>query len=155
LLALNKNPELRLTKLLTAWKVIEEVKPTGDIKVVKIKAVREAMKFDIKEFTVKAGQTVEITFENPDAMQHNLVVVKPKSMQKVGTAADKMMMDDKGAEKNYVPALPEVLFSTPLVNPDQSYKLTFKAPATPGDYPYVCTFPGHWSIMNGIMKVVK
>jgi len=155
LLALNKNPELRLTKLLTAWKVIEEVKPTGDIKVVKIKAVREAMKFDIKEFTVRAGQTVEITFENPDAMQHNLVVVKPKSMQKVGTAADKMMMDDKGAEKNYVPALPEVLFSTPLVNPDQSYKLTFKAPATPGDYPYVCTFPGHWSIMNGIMKVVK
>jgi uncharacterized protein len=113
------------------------------------------MKFDIKEFTVKAGQTVEITFENPDAMQHNLVIVKPKMMEKVGNLADKMMMDEHGADKNYVPSVSEVLFSTPLVNPDTNFKLTFKAPATPGIYPYVCTFPGHWRLMNGSMKVIK
>jgi azurin len=64
------------------------------------------------------------------------------------------MKDPKGAEKNYVPSIPEVLFSTPLINPGKSYKLTFKAPATTGDYPYVCTFPGHWTLMNGIMKVI-
>ena len=113
------------------------------------------MKYDIKEFSVKPGQTVELTFENPDAMQHNLVIVKPKAMEKVGTAADKMMMDEKGAEKNYVPLLNEVLFATPLVTPDQSFKLIFKAPTSIGNYPYVCTFPGHWRLMNGIMKVVK
>jgi len=45
------------------------------------------------------------------------------------------------------------LFSTPLVNPGQNYTLKFKAPANTGDYPFVCTFPGHWSIMNGVMKV--
>jgi putative membrane-bound dehydrogenase-like protein len=153
LLSLNKIPDPRLTRLLTAWKVMEELKPDGNAKLITIKAVREEMKYDIEEFTVKAGQTVEITFENPDAMQHNLVVVKPKSMQKVGMAGDKMMMDQRGAEKNYVPDLPEVLFATPLVNPDQTYKLVFRAPTVTGDYPYVCTFPGHWSIMNGVMKV--
>ncbi len=153
LLSLNKIPDPRLTRLLTAWKVMEELKPDANAKLITIKAVREEMKYDIKEFTVKAGQTVEITFENPDAMQHNLVVVKPKSMQKVGMAGDKMMMDQRGAEKNYVPDLPEVLFATPLVNPDQTYKLVFRAPTVPGEYPYVCTFPGHWSIMNGVMKV--
>jgi azurin len=152
---LNKAPDTRLTRLLTAWKVIEDTKPNGEVKIVKIKAIREAMKYDVTEFTVKPGQTVELTFENPDAMQHNLVIVKPKTMEKVGIAADKMMMDEKGAEKNYVPALSEVLFSTPLITPDQSFKLTFKAPETVGNYPYVCTFPGHWRLMNGTMKVVK
>ena len=23
------------------------------------------------------------------------------------------------------------------------------APKTPGRYPYLCTFPGHWKLMNG------
>jgi azurin len=40
-----------------------------------------------------------------------------------------------------------------LVNPGQTYTLTFKAPAKVGDYPYVCTFPGHWTLMNGVMHV--
>ncbi|HZB14921.1 MAG TPA: plastocyanin/azurin family copper-binding protein, partial [Chryseolinea sp.] len=55
----------------------------------------------------------------------------------------------------YVPTISEVLFSTKLVNPQETVKLNFIAPATAGDYPFVCTFPGHWSIMNGTMKVVS
>jgi putative membrane-bound dehydrogenase-like protein len=155
LTAMNKTPNDRLTRVLIAWNVIAETKLAVNVKAIKIKSIKEAMKFDLKEFTVKAGQTVEITFENPDAMAHNMVIVKPKMMAKVGQAGDKMMKDKKGLEKNYVPAMPEVLFSTPLVNPGQTYKLTFKAPETVGDYPYVCTFPGHWTLMNGLMKVVK
>jgi azurin len=49
----------------------------------------------------------------------------------------------------------QVLFSMPLVNPQKSYTITFKVPAIAGDYPYICTFPGHWRIMNGVMKVVS
>ncbi|HMP31707.1 MAG TPA: CARDB domain-containing protein, partial [Saprospiraceae bacterium] len=88
LMSLNKIPDPRLTRLLTAWNVMEAIKPDANAKLITIKAVREEMKYDIEEFTVKAGQTVEITFENPDAMQHNLVLVKPKMMQKVGMAGD-------------------------------------------------------------------
>jgi len=148
-----KNSNERLNKLMEAWGVVKTEKSTADVKVIRIKTIREAMKYDLKEFTVKPGQSVEIILENPDAMQHNLVVTRPGSMEKVGKAGDAMMKDDKGAEKNYVPALAQVLYSTPLVNPGQSYRLTFKVPSAVGDYPYVCTFPGHWTLMNGVMKV--
>jgi len=76
-------------------------------------------------------------------------------MAKVGAAADKMAQDPKGAERQYVPKMPEVLFYTPLVNPEQTFKLRFKVPDALGDYPFICSFPGHWRIMNGIMKVIK
>jgi len=148
---LNKD---RLTRLMQAWdiqKKQEENDPS--VQTVKIKAVREMLQFDQKTFTVKAGKTVEIVFENPDAMQHNLVIGKPKSLEKIGKAADKMITDPDGASKNYVPDVSDVLFSTTLVNPDQTVRLRFTAPAKAGDYPYVCTFPGHWRIMNGVMKV--
>ncbi|MEI7582097.1 PVC-type heme-binding CxxCH protein [Runella sp.] len=126
-----------------------------NLQIVKIKSIKEAMKFDVKEFTVIAGKPVELTFDNPDAMQHNLVIIKPKSTDIVGNAADKMITQKDAAEKNYVPNLPQVIAFTPLVNPDQTYRLTFTAPTELGNYPYICTFPGHWRLMNGVMKVVK
>ena len=152
--SISKKKDERLEKILTAWNIIEAPKPSSDIKTIIIRTIKEAMKYDTKSFTVKPGQIVEIIFENTDAMQHNLVITKPNMLSKVGQAGDKMMKDPKGADKNYVPSIPEVLFSTPLINPGKSFRLTFKAPATAGDYPYVCTFPGHWTLMNGIMKVI-
>jgi uncharacterized protein len=148
---LNKD---RLTRLMQAWDILKKQEENDpSVQTVKLKAIREMLQFDQKTFTVKAGKTVEIVFENPDAMQHNLVIGKPKSLEKIGKAADKMIPDPEGANKNYVPESPDVLFSTSLVNPDQTVRLRFTAPAKPGDYPYVCTFPGHWRIMNGVMKV--
>ena len=126
-----------------------------NLQIVKIKSVKEAMQFDVREFSVVAGKPVELVFENPDAMQHNIVIVKPKSSEIVGNAADKMITQKDAAEKNYVPNLPQVVGYTPLINPDQTYRLTFVAPTEPGDYPYICTFPGHWRLMNGVMKVTR
>ncbi|MNX97189.1 Auracyanin-B precursor [compost metagenome] len=130
------------------------VKAKAD-QVVIIKPIVNAMKFDKKTFTVKAGTTVELVFDNIDFMQHNLLILKKGSMDKVGAAADKMAQDPKGAAMQYVPKMPEVLFYTPLVNPEAKFKLRFKVPDVLGDYPYICSFPGHWRIMNGVMKVIK
>lgn len=127
----------------------------NDATVIRIKVIKNEMKYDLKTFTVEAGKAVEIIFENPDFMQHNLVITKQGTMKIVGAAADKLAADPKGAEMNYVPAIPEVLFATRLVNPEQTETLRFIAPKDVGDYPYVCTFPGHWALMNGLMKVVK
>jgi azurin len=55
--------------------------------------------------------------------------------------------------KIFVPVISEVLFSTPLVATGKSFKLAFKAPNKPGEYPFICTFPGHWRIMKGVIKV--
>ena len=122
---------------------------------IRINPIVNAMKFEQKSFTVKAGSTVEIEFTNTDFMQHNLLILQKGSMEKVGSAADKMAQDPKGAEKQYVPDMAEVLFHTPMVNPEATFKLRFKVPDLTGDYPYICSFPGHWRIMNGVMKVIK
>ncbi|MEA1784517.1 PVC-type heme-binding CxxCH protein [Arenibacter sp. GZD96] len=122
--------------------------------VIRIKTIQNEMKFDISEFVVEAGKSIEVVFENNDFMQHNLLITEPGTKEKVGAAADKLAMDPKGAEKNYVPDMAEVLFYTPIVDPDSTFSLKFTAPTTPGMYPFICTFPGHWRIMQGVMKVV-
>ncbi|WP_276484168.1 PVC-type heme-binding CxxCH protein [Paraflavitalea pollutisoli] len=120
-----------------------------------IKVLKDVMKYDQQLITVKAGITVQFVLQNPDFMQHNFLLVKPNTTEKVGLAADKLAMDGTGAKIHYVPKMPEVLLATPLVNPGGKYSVTFKIPNEPGDYPYICTFPGHWRIMNGILRVVK
>jgi len=130
------------------------VTPEGTT-VIHIKALENEMKYDVKTFKVEAGKPVQIIFVNPDFMQHNLVITAPGAMEVVGRAADKLATAANGAAMHYVPDVPQVLFNTPLVNPQETFKLEFIAPDKPGDYPYVCTFPGHWSIMNGVMKVVQ
>jgi uncharacterized protein len=157
LVNLNKNiasdSKDKLKRLLESWQVKTEEKADPNKIVIVIKSVKEAMSYDKKEFTVTAGKTVELVFENPDAMQHNLVIGKPKSLEIIGKAANKMITQKDAIQKNYVPNIPQIIVATPLVNAESSYTLTFTAPAQVGDYPYVCTFPGHWSIMNGVMKV--
>lgn len=124
-------------------------------KVLKIKAIVGEMKYDITNFTAKAGSNLKIIFENPDHMQHNLLILKPGSLDRVGQAADKLATQNNAIELQYIPNTPDVLFSSSLVDPDGSYELNIKVPSEPGDYPFACTFPGHWRIMNGVMKVTK
>ena len=121
---------------------------------VHIKTIKNEMKYDITEFVVKPGSSVELVFENTDFMQHNLVITKRGAKEKVGLAADKLASDPKGSEKNYVPEMDEVLIASAIINPQEKTILKFIAPSEPGIYPYICTFPGHWRIMQGVMKVV-
>lgn len=130
----------------------EDQKPAATIL---LKAVKDLMQYDKRSFTVKAGQKVTLIFENTDAMPHNLLIINPGTLEIVGKAADAMLQASSAAAKFYVPDSKEVLHSTKLVNPGESYTLTFTAPKAAGAYPYVCTFPGHWRGMNGVMHVVN
>lgn len=111
----------------------------------------DAMAFDKKEFEVKAGQVVKINFKNnasPGGLQHNLLVVKPGAEQAVANAAIQA-----GNDKGWIPAGDaNVLFHTRLINAGETDSITFVAPAA-GDYPYICTFPGHSMVMKGVMHV--
>jgi len=122
---------------------------------IELKAVKDIMQYDKKLVTVPAGKRITLVFENPDGMQHNLLIAQPGTLEIVGKAADDMLRSSEAYEKQYIPSIPEVLHHTPLVNPGESFTLEFTAPTQPGDYPYLCTFPGHWRGMNGIMRVVK
>ena len=151
-----RGANLTNAKLETLEGIAPAVAVTGKIdKVIVLKVVKDVMKYDKQLITAKAGTIIQIVLQNPDFMQHNFVLVKPKMMEKVGAAADKMVTDPNGAKMNYVPKMPEVIKATPLLNPGGKYTLTIKLPDVPGDYPYICTFPGHWRIMNGILRVTK
>ena len=123
--------------------------------VIVLRTVQNEMKFEKTKITVKAGTIVEIVLTNIDFMQHNLLVLKPGSMERVGAAADKLSQVPEGVSMQYIPSVPDVLFATPLVNPDQQFSLKFRVPEIPGDYPYICSYPGHWRIMNGVLSVEK
>ena len=137
-----------------ASKLEEENNQPAD-QTITVKTIRDQMKYDIEEFTVEAGTTIEILFENNDAMQHNLLIVEPDALAIVGNAAETMAKTPSGVAKGYVPDLAQVLAYTVLVDPGTTSKLRFEVPSTTGDYPFVCTFPGHWQTMNGVMKVVE
>ncbi len=120
-----------------------------------IRTIPNEMKYSVTEIEVEAGKPVQLVFQNNDFMQHNLVITQKGEKDAVGKAADQMATDPNGLDKDYVPDLEEVLYYIPIVDPDKSFTLEFTAPEEPGNYPYICTFPGHWRIMQGNMKVVR
>ena len=126
----------------------------ADLQVIEIGCVPERLLFDLKSFTVKAGKPVKLTLTNPDATQHNLVIVRSgTSLEEIGMAANKMAQSPEGAKLHFIPEDKRVLHHTKLVDPGKSETLRFKAPKAPGKYPFVCTFPGHWIVMKGVMVV--
>ena len=112
------------------------------------------MKFAKPELKIKAGQPIELTFKNPDVLQHNLLILKPGTTAKVGALADAMLTDPQAMKKGYVPKSEDILYSTKLVNPGSKEVLNFTIDK-PGDYPIICTFPGHWRLMSAVLKVEK
>jgi azurin/DNA-binding transcriptional ArsR family regulator len=125
------------------------------VQVVRIQTLPEKLSFDVKWFVVEAGKPVQIVLFNPDAMPHNLIVSRPGSLEAVGTAGGAMPMPSDPDAKAFVPDLPAVLFSTKLLKEGETERLGFTAPKEPGEYVFVCTFPGHWVRMYGVMLVVE
>jgi uncharacterized protein len=119
---------------------------------IQLSVVPAQLKFDKSELVVNARQLVELTFANTDEMPHNFVLGASGALQQIGAAADALGGPD-GLAMQYVPPVPQVLFATTLLNPGDRVTVQFRAPSQPGDYPFVCTFPGHWRVMNGILRV--
>jgi azurin/glucose/arabinose dehydrogenase len=111
------------------------------------------LKFDVSNLQVKAGSKIKLVFNNNDDMLHNFVLTKPNMANAVGEAA--LNLGLKGTEMNYVPNTSDVLFHSNIVEPEKSESIYFVAPKQTGTYSYLCTFPGHHTLMQGKMKVVK
>ena len=88
-------------------------------------------------------------------MPHNLIITKQGAMEVVSLKAEAMLKDPDAFNKSFIPDTPEVLFSTKLINHNETARLRITVPTTTGGYPFVCTFPGHWRTMNGTMSVVR
>lgn len=125
------------------------------VNVLRLGTLHEQMFFDKVQLVAEAGKPVELVFQNSDAMQHNWVLVAAGAADEVGVAAEKLPPQADSQGRLYVPASPKVLQATKMLNPNDTVRLRFNAPTEPGEYPYLCTYPGHWQRMRGVLKVVK
>lgn len=111
------------------------------------------LRFDVSAFSVRPGSNVELIFSNRDEMLHNLVITSPGARLEVVNAA--LALGAGAAEVHFVPDMPEVLWATKVVPSGQSETLRFTALASLGEYPFVCTYPGHRFVMFGTMFVTN
>lgn len=109
----------------------------------------DLMQFDKNLLRVKAGESVKLTFKNvgelpKESMGHNVIVLKP------GTDINAFGGEAINAVNNeYVPLTfqSSIVAHTKLLGPGESDVIEFTL--EPGVYPYLCSFPGHYGIMQG------
>ncbi len=120
---------------------------------VALSVITGEMKFNLDTISARPGQRIEITFDNSDDMQHNVVFFQRGDMAVHEAELFGSMNDANAQARGFVPDTPSVLFASPLLNARESVVLAFDAPTVPGDYPFVCSFPGHWMTMRGVLRV--
>ncbi len=112
----------------------------------------DQMKFNAEEFRVKAGEQVTLTLKHvgtmaKDVMGHNVVVLAP------GTDLAAFATDAiKAKATDYIPQGHEnaIIAHTSLIGGGESDTITFTL-SEAGTYEFLCSFPGHSSVMKGII----
>lgn len=113
----------------------------------------DLMKYNTKEIRVKAGEPVTLTLKHigkldVKVMGHNWVLLKD-GVDLVGFATQAA----SAADNDYIPeGTTDVIAHTKMLGGGQSDTITFEAPA-PGTYQFLCTFPGHFGMMQGTFIV--
>ena len=104
------------------------------------------MRFDIKTIKVPANKEITIALENAGTdpiMPHNIVFIEEGTGNDVGQAGIKFK------DNAYVdPEDENVIASSPIANMGETVYFSFTTP-TPGDYEFICSYPGHWGKMKG------
>lgn len=135
-------------------------KPAGAARTVELIASDTGGKYVFQPPTIdaKPGEQIRLVLKAVGTMPkmasaHNFVLLKagtpiPAFVNEGATA---------GAATGYIaPARKDaVLAQTPLAGAGETFEVTFTAPTTPGSYPYICTFPGHFLLGMRGMLVVK
>jgi len=126
--------------------------PAKQTVVIELGSKGDEIAFDKTALSAPAGSRITIKFKNnanPNSgMLHNVVVVKPGTQD--GVAAEGIAA---GEALNYVKKDDaRVLAMTKVIKGGESVEVSFDAPA-PGDYPVICTFPGHYVLMKAVLTV--
>jgi azurin len=122
--------------------------PEAPPKEVQIQA-DDKMRYDVTAFDAKPGQKIAVTIKNIGttpkfSMGHNFVMLD----RTVNTGNVTKFLDAASTEAShdYVPpGSKEVLAHSKLLGPGETETVTFTAPYVPGEYLYLCSFPGHYS----------
>jgi azurin len=114
----------------------------------------DQMKYSLATMEAKAGEELKVVLKNigtlpKEAMGHNWVLLKA-GVDVTAFATAAMTAKDT----DYIPPAKkgDVIASIPVLGPKANGETTFKAPAA-GEYTFICSFPGHFMLMKGVLKV--
>lgn len=116
-----------------------------------IKAAGSTLQFEPPRISVKNGLRVKLVFVNEGTLPHNIVFTKnDDDIDALATAAY------QAGETGYVPMeqKDKLIAYSSLASPGQTVEVTFVVPP-PGEYTYVCLFPGHPSSMFGVLRSLR
>lgn len=110
----------------------------------------DLMQFDKNLLKVTAGEPITLTFINvgempKESMGHNVIILKPGT--DIATFGGEAI---KAVNNDYIPLTfqSSIIAHTSLLGPGETDVIEFTLDE-PGVYPYVCSFPGHYGIMQG------
>jgi azurin len=111
----------------------------------------DLLAFKPTELTCPAGALVHLTFFHAGkyiSQEHNWVLTAPGAADAVAQA-----VLAAGEAGGYVPhGDARVIAATRMCGKGEHVSVEFFAPAR-GDYPFMCTYPGHAAFMHGILHV--
>jgi azurin len=119
-------------------------------------SANDTMKYDITAISASPGESLKVVFTNAgtipkEVMGHNWVLLNSNvDVTSFDTAAS------AAKETNYIPAdrAADIIAKVDILGPRKSGEVEFKAPTTPGQYTFICTFPAHFQAgMHGILTV--
>lgn len=116
----------------------------------------DQMKYDLTTIPAKRNEQLRVRLTSKGtmpkiAMAHNFVLLK------LGTSQVKFIT--AGAQSRETDFIPndmkdQVIAKTALAGAGETVDVTFKVPGVAGNYPFVCTFPGHFQAgMRGTLAV--
>lgn len=122
--------------------------PASNISNVVELTANDQLKFDKNELSVKANEKVTLTLKNigtmpKESMGHNFILLKD------GVDLAAFAKEAISAPEHIPGSDPAIIAHTKLLGPGESDTIEFTV-AT-GEYTYICSFPGHYLSMTGVL----
>lgn len=119
-----------------------------------LKTETGTLAYDTSQLVATKGGLVKVTLINDDSLPHNIVFSKsPDANSGQAIAAAALDLGGEGMAKQWIPEAGNILAASSMADPQKNVVVYFTAPEIDGEYPYVCTFPGHSVVMKGILKI--
>ncbi|MDA0700360.1 MAG: GDSL-type esterase/lipase family protein, partial [bacterium] len=99
------------------------ISDTPELTELRVNTLIEQMKYDAAELKVKAGKKVKLTFANPDALPHNLIICNPGTADAVAALAVNLGAD--GFKVDFLPESSDILHHTKLIDRGETDVLEF------------------------------
>ena len=118
----------------------------------------DMMKYDVAEITLDTScEQTKISLKHAgklpiNAMGHNVVIVEEKNLNKITQQINFSL----GAEKGYLPESEDIIFISAMVGGGDTTELEMDVSKLDKSKSYVffCSFPGHWALMRGKIKII-